>query len=71
MSIMPAVDTPLRCPGIPSTRSVATVNIEDADAISKAYWCTKGHNFDVVFASPLDLPMFWECDEHEIVAFEC
>ncbi|MBC9703605.1 MAG: RNA polymerase-binding protein RbpA [Enterococcus sp.] len=68
---MAAVDTPLKCPGIPSISSAATINIDDEFVISKAYWCTKGHNFNVDFAAPIDLPVFWECNEHGIVAFEC
>lgn len=71
MSTMAAVDTPLRCPGIPSNNSVATIDIDDKFVTKKAYWCTKGHNFSVDFASPIDLPMFWECERHGIVAFEC
>lgn len=71
MSTMAAVDTPLKCPGIPSIGSVATIDIDDKFVIPKAYWCTKGHNFSVDFAAPIDLPSFWECEKHGIVAFEC
>lgn len=70
MSIVSAVATPIHCDGAPSQSTTAHIDIDDAYTVSKEYSCVKGHNFEVVFESPIDLPVFWECEDHEVIAYE-
>lgn len=70
MSIVSAVATPVLCDGTPSQSTTTHIDVDDAYTITKEYACVKGHNFDVVFESPFNLPVLWECDEHEVIAYE-
>lgn len=70
MSIMAAIETPIRSAGIPSVHTSPTIDIDDEFVVAKSYTCSKGHNFELTFSSPYNLPVFWECEEHEIIAFE-
>ena len=72
--MMTAVRTPIHCAnnGIPSLGNAETISIDESFAIGKTYKCghAEGHEFVVVFDSPLDMPVFWECPDHEVIAFE-
>lgn len=70
MSIMTVINTPVKCAGVPTIHNIATIDMDDEFVISKAYHCSKGHEFELTFSSPYNLPVFWECSEHEIIAFE-
>lgn len=70
MSMVSAVATPVRCSGIPSGMSANHIDVDDAYIVFKEYSCIKGHNFEVAFESPINLPVFWECDQHEVISYE-
>lgn len=70
MSMVSAVMTPINCEGIPSNESTKCTEVDDSYIVSKTYQCITGHDFTVDFESPLDLPVFWECADHEIISYE-
>lgn len=70
MSMTAAIETPVRCAGVPSVHNTPTIDIDDQFVVNKSYLCSKGHSFELTFASPFNLPVFWECEDHEIIAFE-
>jgi hypothetical protein len=70
MSMTAAIETPVRCSGVPSVHNTPTIDIDDQFVVTKSYLCSKGHSFELTFSSPYNLPVFWECEDHEIVAFE-
>lgn len=71
MSMMMAVATPLNSGEVPSYRSMGTVSMDDRYVVSKEYSCISGaHNFEVGFESPINMPVFWECPDHEVIAYE-
>lgn len=67
--MMSAVATPLKCEGIPSRKAVH-VSVDDEYVAYKEYSCIMGHNFEIAFESPYNLPVFWECGEHEVISYE-
>lgn len=71
MSIF-AISTPVRCAGVPSDLNATQIMADEDYVVWKDYKCgiKEGHIFTVTFDSPLDLPVMWECAEHEVVAFE-
>lgn len=70
MSMVSAVATPVRCAGSPSESTTAHIDIDDAFVVTKQYSCGWGHSFDVDFDAPINLPVLWECEIHEVIAFE-
>lgn len=65
-----AVATPVKCEGIPSEGSTSHIDVDEAFIVMKEYSCGMGHNFEVVFESPIGLPVFWECEKHEVISYE-
>lgn len=71
MSMMMAIATPINSGGVPSYQSMGTVSMDDRYVVSKEYSCLNGgHNFEVGFESPINMPVFWECPDHEVIAYE-
>lgn len=70
MSMVTAVATPICCEGVPSSIEVGNIDIDDAFIVTKEYSCIKGHNFTVSFESPINLPVLWECADHEVISYE-
>lgn len=57
--------------GVPRNSTSSTINLNDSyPVVSKGYDCSQGHNFDVTFESPIDMPVLWECPSCETIAFE-
>lgn len=70
MSMITAVATPIFCDGVPSHAGVGSIDVEDAFSVTKSYFCSQGHDFSVIFQSPINLPVLWECADHEVIAYE-
>lgn len=70
MSMVSAVATPMKYEGIPSGENTSRIDVDDAFVVLKEYSCGMGHNIGVIFQSPMNLPVFWECEDHEVIAYE-
>lgn len=57
--------------GIPRTSTCKQISVHDEyPVVEKTYHCSTGHDFAILFESPIDMPVFWECPSCEIIAFE-
>lgn len=70
MSTVLAIQTPIRCSGVPTIHNVPHVEFDSDFVFFKEYKCFSGHAFTLTFTSPMDIPVFWECPHCEIIAAE-
>lgn len=57
--------------GVPRNESCEQISLhDDYPVVEKGYKCSQKHDFTIIFESPVDMPVLWECPTCETIAFE-
>lgn len=57
--------------GVPRNSTCVNIDVNDNyPVVYKNYECSQGHDFNLAFESPIDMPVLWECPSCETIAFE-